>query len=391
VNAIRFVLTLSLLFALGASSDARAAAPFSVVAWVDQAELFVTPEYSIVQLHPGSAEPVLRRPMTAQATAALSRDRQTAFVVSAADAGRMRIEVLDAVDLRLRSSMTVQPPFFWSVETAMAQHPTRPEVLMLSRCWWLDLGTGEWVETPATLGVACSAYAASDGLSASGRYLLLDDVGAPDRSARTVVVDVANPRVLLREFPEGAGPLLDDAAAVLVQVGSRIELHPMAGSAMPQPFPIPPRWTYLRVLGTHRGVVYARGLDAVTWAAAIVQLDVQSGEWTTVADPVALDFGANMDVLDRWVQFVSPATEICLIVCIYTGSSQVLLDTGSGATVQTVWPTGGVVSRGRALRAGAAPVAVDAFTNPVGPLLLAVAMLLLAGSQRGRRRATLGD
>ena len=367
---MRCAVILSLWAALVANHEAGAATPSSVVAWVDQDGFFDIPEFSVVLRSPGRTEPVLRRPMTAQAATALSRDRQRVFVVSMTPDNRMQVDELDAADLRLRSSRTVQTPFFWSVETTLAQHPTRPQVLMWSRCWWLDLGTGEWVETPQTLGVTCSAYAGSDGLSASGRLLLLEDQGDDERERQIVLVDVANPRVPLQVLPWGAGPVLDDDSGVLVRIGSQVELHPITGSAATRQFAIPSRWTDLQWLGAHRGAVYGRGFDWTTRTAAIVRLDVQSGAWTTLAEPVALGFDANVDFLGHWALFSSPAAVGCFLDCVFTDGSELLLDIDSGAIVEAAWSTGGTMARGRSVLAPVPTIPVATVSTPLAVLLL---------------------
>ncbi|MCC6561888.1 MAG: hypothetical protein IT478_11055 [Xanthomonadales bacterium] len=370
--------------ALFVAMASRAEAPFSVGVLVDGGWVW-PPTFVVAKLRAGEPQPLLQRALEGRGNVVVSRDRRRVFVVSSRPDQSRRLEVLDAADFRVLRSVILQPPFAWFVGELMAELPTDPDVLMISRCWWIDTRSGALIETPESLGVRCPQGANTDGLSASGRYLLLDEMDATGGLLRTVLVDPAQPRAHLRVLPARAGPILEDDSAVAVDRGDHIELHPIQGNGAPQSLPLPPQVPYLTLLGAHRGGLYGLGYAPATGRNAIHRFDRASAQWSILVERIEYDMEFEADFHGRWALFSFPTSEWCWVGCGYSSSNRVLLNTDTGAIVRTYWDWGGLDSSGAALLGSGPVVPVDLFANRAMPLLLIGFLLVTARAAIGGR------
>jgi hypothetical protein len=358
------------MLVLGMSGAAAAAAqrPFNVTVVVEQPDPFASETYTLVKLRAGDPAPVLRRVLDGPAMATVSHDRQRVFVVTSGASAGLRIDVFDSDDFAPLSTQYSPAPAHL-VGAPLAELPNRPGVLAVARCWWIDTATGAMIESPQTLGLNCYPYVVGAGLSASGRYLLLEDDRRPDSAPRSLLVDVDNPRVPLLELPQSVGPILDDDSAVVVYALHAVELRSINGAPTRQ-IPIPEDWEIVRWIGAHRGVLYGTRYDRANYRVALFRLDTHSGAWVTIAPDTALGFDATADFNGRWALFTKPVEQICMIICFYVGASQTLLDIESGAFVDTAWLSGGPILAGRGLLAATPALPVDTRSTPLAPLLL---------------------
>lgn len=378
------------LLALIVATASQAAAPFSVGVLVDGGQIGVPRTFAVAKLRAGEAQPLLQRALEGLGNAVVSRDRRRVFVVSSRPDHSRRLDVLDGGDFRVLRSVTLQPPFDWFVGERMAELPTHPDVLMVSRCWWIDTHSGALIETPESLGIRCPPGANTDGLSASGRYLLLNEMGANGTLLRTVLVDPAQPRAHLRVLPPRAGPILEDDSAVAVDRGDHIELHPIRGSGAPQSLPLPPQVPYLTLLGAHRGGLYGLGYAPATGRYAVHRFDRASAQWSIVVEPIEYDMRLDADFHGRWVLFSFPTSEWCWVGCGYSSSSRVLLDTVTGAVVRTEWDWGGLDSSGAALLGSGPTVPVALFSSRSAPILMIALLLVMAWAAIDGRAGLIG-
>lgn len=355
------------------------AQPFSVAVLVSQSGLGSPAHFVLAKLPPGSTTPVLQHPLPGPGNATLSRDRQRVYAISEQPDQTRLIEVLDAGDFSLQHSLVLQPPFDWSTGATLAELPDHPGVIMVARCWWIDSQSGAMHETPATLGVNCGLGSHSNGLSRSGRYLLLDDFDTATSTWRTVLVSIAQPRTHLQVLPVLSGPILEDDSAVAVTLGDRIELRPIPGAGPSQVLPLPQQAQNLSLLGTHAGALYGAALDSASSRQAIYRYRFDSGQWSGVIMPFDSEFLLDVDFLGRWASFSAPSIEICMVGCLFLASSRVVLDTESGAVSRSTWPEGGIVSMGTHLLNGASPLPVDAFqSRPASWVLIGLVLIVAA-------------
>lgn len=376
--------------ALLVAMTSRAAQPFSVGVLVDGGWIGAPLTFAVAKLRAGEPQPLLQRVLEGRGNAVVSRDRRRVFVVSSRPDQSRRLDLLDAADFRVLRSVTLQPPFDWFVGELMAELPTEADVLMISRCWWIDTRSGALIETPESLGIRCPHGANTDGLSASGRYLLLDEMGANGALLRTVLVDPAQPRVHLRVLPPRAGPILEDDAAVAVDRGDHIELHPIQGNGAPQSLSLPPQVPYLTLLGAHRGGLYGLGYAPATGRYAIHRFDRASAQWSIVVEAIEYDMEFDADFHGRWALFSFPTSEWCWVGCGFSSSNRVLLDTDTGAVVRTEWDWGGLDSNGAALLGSGPTVPVDLFSHRAMPLLLVGLLLVGAWAAIDGRAGLIG-
>lgn len=365
---MRAVLVGMLVLGMSGAAAAAAQRPFNVTVVVEQPDPFASETYTLVKLRAGDPAPVLRGVLDGPAMATVSHDRQRIFAITPNAPSGIRIETYAADDFSLQSAVDADVPEHLA-SAVVAELPTRPGVLALARCWWVDAATGAVLASPETLGLNCYPFPHSDGLSASGRYLLLDVDHQPDGTSRNLLVAVADPGLPLLELPSGSGPILDDDSAVVVNTAGAVELRSIGG-APSRVFPYPAGLGPIRWAGAHRGVIYGTAYDSVHYRVALVRLDARTGTWATIDPDTALGFDASVDFDGRWALFTHPVEQICMILCFYVGASQVLLDVDSGTFVETEWAGGGPISRGRGLIAAAPAIPVDAMSTPLAALLL---------------------
>ncbi len=355
---------------LGLSGVAVAAAqrPLNVVVMVEQPNPFEPETYILAKLRAGDPVPVQRRTLAGPAQVTLSHDRQRIFAITPNAPSGIRIETYAADDFSLQSAVDANVPVHLA-GAALAELPTRPGVLALARCWWIDATSGAVLVSPQSLGLDCYAYPSTTGLSASGRYLLLDVDHQPDGTARNLVVEVANPGLPLLELPSRSGPILDDDSAVVVNAVGEIQLRSIVGAPM-RVFPIPAGWGQIYWIGVHRGVLYGTRYGGANFSLALIRLDARSGEWATIDPDTALGFDAVADFDGRWALFTKPVEEWCMVLCFFSGASQALLDVDTGTFIETTWESAGPASRGRGLLAPLSAVPVDAISTPLASMLL---------------------
>jgi len=342
--------------------------PLNVLVVVEQPNPFEPETYALVKLRAGDPVPVQRRTLAEYAQVTLSHDRQRIFAITPDAPSGIRIETYSADDFRLQSAVSSSVPVFLA-NAALAELPTRPGVLALARCWWIDTLTGAELMSPQTLGQDCYAYPHGTGLSTSGRYLLLDVDHQQDGTSRNLLVEVANPGLPLLELPSGSGPIMDDDSAVVVNMPGEIQLRSI-GSAPTRVFPIPAGWGQNFWIGVHRGVLYGTRYGGAQFGLALIQLDTRSGEWATLDAHTDLGFDAVADFDGRWALFTKPAEEWCMVLCFFGGASQTLLNVDTGVLVETSWISGGPISRGRALLAFSSAIPVDVMSTPFASVLL---------------------
>jgi len=365
---MRAVLMIGLMLVLSGAVSAAAQPPLNVVVVVEQPNPFEPETYALVKLRAGDLVPVQRRALAGYAQVTLSQDRQRIFAVTPNAPSGIRIETYAADDFSLQSAVDANVPVHLA-SAMLAELPTRPGVLALARCWWIDTATGAVLVSPQSLGLNCHAYPRSTGLSASGRHLLLEVDHQPDGTSRNLVVEVANPGLPLLELPSRSGPILDDDSAVVVNAAGEIQLRSIVG-APTRVFPIPAGWGQINWIGVHRGVLYGTRYDGPNFRHTLIRLDTHSGEWTTLDDHTELVFDAVADFDGRWALFTKPVEEWCMVLCFFSAASQTLLDVDTGTVVETVWLQDGPASRGRGLLAPLPAVPVDTVSTPLAVLLL---------------------
>ncbi|MBP7623033.1 MAG: hypothetical protein KA763_03600, partial [Xanthomonadales bacterium] len=124
---------------LGLSGVAVAAAqrPLNVVVMVEQPNPFEPETYILAKLRAGDPVPVQRRTLAGPAQVTLSHDRQRIFAITPNAPSGIRIETYAADDFSLQSAVDANVPVHLA-GAALAELPTRPGVLALARCWWID-------------------------------------------------------------------------------------------------------------------------------------------------------------------------------------------------------------------------------------------------------------
>lgn len=367
---------LAVLMGLSATAAAQA---FSVAVVVSHGGFGTPAHYVLAKLPSGSSTAVLQHPLPGPGNATLSRDRQRIYAISEQPDQTRLLEVLDADDFELLHVSVLQPPFDWSTGGTLAELPNQPGVLMASRCWWIDSQTGAMRETPTSLGIECGLGANSDGLSSSGRYLLLDDFDASTSTWRMLLVATAQPRTHLLVLPSRSGPILDDDSAVAVALDDRIELRPIVGTGPVQVLPPPPQVLNLSLIGAHRGALYGTALDPASSRQAIYRYRRDVGQWSAVVVPFDSEFLQHVDFHGRRASFTAPSIEICTVGCLFLASSRIVFDTDSGAVTRTDWSTGGVVSMGANLLNDVPTRPVVLFASPLSFWLLIGLVLVVAG------------
>ncbi|MCC6562997.1 MAG: hypothetical protein IT478_16705 [Xanthomonadales bacterium] len=342
-------------------------------------------EYQLVKLDPRDQSELHNLPAQPSYTA-LSRDARRLYALTEQDsAPNPLLQTYDATTLTLLQSVEVPPvQRSYQIAVSFVEHPLRPGVVVLDRCWWLDATSGALLESPATLLPLsqCRGSSRGDGFSSSGRYLLIDDL----MNSRTLLVDALAPRTVIRELPYGAGPVMSDDQTIALGPDRVISI---TDGSITQRFELSEPWRSSRVVGTDGDHLYVIYFDAAHSTNALGRIALADGSTQPLIDRVVSRDGW-LQVNGEWVLFAVSSDLICDIGgdCRHMPSQYALIDRRQLTIYQGSWESGGIVSTGAILSnvGPAATVSVPALSRwalavLVGSMLL-ITLALLARSAR---------
>jgi hypothetical protein len=298
------------------------------------------------------------------------------------DLSLRRIRTFTLPTLQLISDVPAPQTMPYIAEnTRMLEHPRRPGVLMLIGAYWIDARTGNWVETPARMGVpAPLAYASSVSISGNQNKLIISyyPVFPTDPAGGVRVIDLDNPRQVqsLAEVHRGA-VLMESAGLVAMDADYRnIEIRDLQTQGLLQSIKPPPGLQFLGDFSPING----HELLHSAWAEAsneqvLMRLDLQTSNYTELLREVRdendpgfglIEIRGNRILLS--VNTVPPG----FMGQPYSVGQMRELDLNTGATTALHWPLGGgPISGGNKLAVGTAqPIPIGTAALSLGAFLL---------------------